>query len=72
MTRDEHLAWCKSRALEYVDCGKLQDAVASMLSDLREWDEPLYTEMAFNVIAMDGMMFCKTADQVRHWIEGFN
>ena len=30
LTRDEHLAWCKRRALEYVDAGDLTHAVASM------------------------------------------
>lgn len=28
MTRDEHLAWCKERALRYADRGELADAVA--------------------------------------------
>src|SRR6476660_9902729 len=35
LTRDEHLAWCKRRALEYVDAGDLTRAVASMTSDLK-------------------------------------
>ena len=34
MTRDEHLEWCKKRALEYLDEGDLQNAFASMGSDL--------------------------------------
>jgi hypothetical protein len=34
LTRDEHLAWCKRRALGYVDAGDLTHAVASMASDL--------------------------------------
>jgi hypothetical protein len=29
VTCDEHLAWCKQRALEYVDAGDLTNAVAS-------------------------------------------
>ncbi|MGH3813435.1 MAG: hypothetical protein ACRDUV_13435 [Pseudonocardiaceae bacterium] len=33
-SRAEHLAWCKQRALEYVDQGDLQNAFASMASDL--------------------------------------
>jgi hypothetical protein len=27
LTRDEHLAWCKKRALEYVDAGDLNRSV---------------------------------------------
>jgi hypothetical protein len=34
MSREEHLAWCKERALEYVEIGELQNALASMGSDL--------------------------------------
>jgi hypothetical protein len=34
MDRDEHLAWCKKRALEYWRAGDLANAVASMGSDL--------------------------------------
>ena len=33
-TRAEHLAWCKKRALEYVDAGDLLQAYTSMASDL--------------------------------------
>lgn len=35
-TRAEHLDWCKSRALAYVDDGELTQAFASMVSDLRK------------------------------------
>lgn len=71
-TRDEHLAWCKSRAFAALDRGDLQEAVGSMISDLGKWREPLYDQMTLAFISMDGMMFCKTPAQVRHWIEGFN
>lgn len=33
-TRAEHLAWCKQRALAYVDTGDLHNAFASLVSDL--------------------------------------
>jgi len=33
-TREKHLAWCKQRALEFVDRGELQEAVNSMEKDL--------------------------------------
>ena len=38
-TRDEHLAWCKQRALEYADRGDTTNAVASMMSDLGKHPE---------------------------------
>ena len=36
MERARHLAWCKKRALEYVDAGKLDEAYASFVSDMRK------------------------------------
>ena len=72
MTRAEHLAWCKQRALELVDAGDPAGAVASMISDLNKAEEPLYDRDAFLTIATAGTLFCKTAAEVRHWIEGFN
>ena len=38
-TRAEHLAWCKQRALAYVEQGDLNNAFASMISDLRKHPE---------------------------------
>lgn len=72
MTRAEHLAWCKQRALEYVEAGDVPNAVSSMLSDLRKHSEPLYDQSTFHVLATDGLMFRKTPDDVRNWINGFN
>ena len=34
MTRQEHLEWCKKRALEYVDMNDMGQAWASIASDL--------------------------------------
>jgi len=39
MTRDEHLIWCKKRALEYVNIGDLNQALVSMGSDLQKHPE---------------------------------
>ena len=39
MTRAEYLAWCKKRALEYVDAGDVPNAFASMGSDLGKHKE---------------------------------
>jgi hypothetical protein len=38
-TREEHLEWCKKRALEYCDIGDVNQAFASMGSDLRKHPE---------------------------------
>jgi hypothetical protein len=39
MTRQEHLDWCKGRALEYVKANDLRNAWASMASDLSKHPE---------------------------------
>lgn len=38
-TREEHLAWCKTRALEYVEKGDLPQALTSMGSDMSKHPE---------------------------------
>lgn len=35
-TRADHLAWCKTRALEYVEAGDTPNAYASLASDLNK------------------------------------
>jgi hypothetical protein len=72
MTRDEHLAWAKQRAHEYVERGQLLEAVTSMISDLRkhpEFDKPIYGSLG-----LVGAMFevPKGREAVRRWIDGFN
>jgi len=70
MSREEHLAWCKERALEYVTAGELADAVASMGSDLGKHPET----QADPYLMMIGMRHVIDGDYaaVRRWIEGFH
>jgi hypothetical protein len=58
MTRDEHLAWAKKRALEYWRQGDLENAVTSMGSDLEQ--HPETKPNAYLLV-----------DGVKRWIEGF-
>ncbi len=72
MDRKEHLEWCKQRALEYVDAGDLNQALASMSSDLRKHEE---TE-GHSAIQL-GMMLLfgghlSTPQKMREYIQGFN
>ena len=72
MTREDHLQWCKKRALEYVDMGDLNQAYASMLSDMRKHKE---TE---NHVALElGLMMMmgghlSSLEKMRDFILGFN
>lgn len=70
-TRDEHLALCKQRALEYLD-NDPKGALASMLSDLRkhpETQDHAGAELGM-LLLMTGNL--ETAAEVRAFIEGFN
>jgi hypothetical protein len=72
-TRDEHLNWCKERALQILESGDIPGAFASMASDLGKWNGgALYDDVDLSFLRMDAILFCKTAEQMRHWIEGFN
>ena len=69
MTRDEHLAWCKKRALEYLP-GNPLEAMTSMMSDLTK-----HPELKNHVGLRIAPMFYGAHDDsaaVRRWIEGFN
>ena len=71
-TRAEHLAWCKKRALEYVDADDLPQAFASMGSDLRKHPET-ENHSAIKLGAM--LLFAghlDTSEKMRTFIEGFN
>lgn len=70
MTRDEHLEWCKNRAMEYWHKGDLNNAVASMGSDLEKHEG---TKGVNSALVMLGMMCVMQHDRegCRRWIEGF-
>jgi hypothetical protein len=68
MTRSEHMAWCKQRAIEYVEKGDTANAFSSMASDLSKHPE---TEGHIGIqLVMSGMI--NTPEAMRNFIEGFN
>lgn len=72
VTRAEHLAWCKERALEYVDAGDYRTAWASMTSDLGKHPET----RDHDAIALGTMLLMigenANVDDMRKFIEGCN
>jgi hypothetical protein len=72
ITRQEHLAWCKQRALEYVDAGDTQNAFTSMASDLGKHPETAnHAGIELGMMQlMSGML--NDTDAMRKFIEGFN
>lgn len=71
-TREEHLAWCKMRALKYVDVGDLNNAFASMGSDLNK-HESTRDHAGMQVGLMMLMADLLSSDQeMRDFINGFH
>ena len=74
-TRAEHLAWCKKRALEYLEPGThcdLQQAFTSIASDLRKHPETkdhAGVNLGLMLLMNNGLA---TPDEMRKFIEGFN
>jgi hypothetical protein len=72
MTRAEHMAWCKQRALEYVNRGDLTDAYASMSSDLGKHPETEgHAAISLGLMLMMGGHL-GTPQKMRDFINGFN
>lgn len=71
-TRAEHLAWCKARALQYVDAGDVENAFASMISDLNKHPDTeghAGAELGL-LLLLSGRL--SSAQQMREFIERFN
>jgi hypothetical protein len=68
--REEHLKWCKERALEYLDCGDVANAIASMSSDLRKHEDFIAIADKMTPLAL---FYAANMDieGARRWIEGF-
>jgi hypothetical protein len=71
MTRDEHLTWCKKRALEYLDRGDVENAIASMGSDLKKHKDFIHIADAMMPMALFILMN-HDIYEARRWINGFN
>jgi len=72
VNREEHLAWCKQRALEYVDRGDLKGAYTSMVSDLNKHLETEgHIAIELGIMLMLGGHL-STPSEMRKFIEGFN
>jgi hypothetical protein len=71
MDRSEHMAWCKKRALAFVEIDDIQQAYMSMVSDLQK-----HAGTVNHVGIEMGMMLMvsgnlKTPLEMRNFIEGF-
>ncbi len=76
MERQEHLQWCKDRALEYLEPGEhfsIPDACALMMSDLNKHPETEIVAVG-SILAALGLKAAMSGDvnEARRFIEGFN
>lgn len=68
MTREEHLAWAKQRALEFVDLNQIPKAIASITSDLSKHPETVMART--QVVELMRMVLADTDNAaVRKFIE---
>ena len=68
-SRRQHLAWCRGRALKYLDGGDVASAILTMNQDLTRHPQtkpsPARVSQALKIVRDDN------ADEARVWIEGF-
>lgn len=72
MTGDEHMDWCKRRALEYLDAGDSRQAFTSMMSDLQKHEETrnhIGCQIGAGFMLLPGWI--DNIPEVRRWIVGF-
>ena len=72
MNRSEHLAWCKQRALEYIDQEDFTGALASMASDLGKHNETeghIGIQLGMMQLMSGGL---QSKSEMTTFIEGFN
>lgn len=72
MDRQQHLQWCKKRALEYLDRGDVVEAYASMANDMMMHPETEgHSALSLGTMLMIGGHL-STVEKMRKFIEGFN
>jgi hypothetical protein len=72
MDRQQHLQWCKERALEYVKGGDLMGAYGSFASDMKKHPETAdHSAIGLGMMLMMGGHL-STADEMEKFIDGFN
>ncbi len=71
-TRQEHLEWCKQRAMEYCNNGDTQQAFASFISDLGKHEETsnhLVIELGMTLMLSGNL---SSQAEMKRFIEGTN
>jgi hypothetical protein len=67
-----HLTWCKERAKEYIRNGDLDEAMSSMISDLKKHPDTEHHGAIALMVQMKMAGALSTAEEMERFIEGFN
>ncbi len=71
MSRSEHIAWCKQRAIEEMNYSKdPKRGIVSMMSDLRK--HPETNGDGLQTLCVRELLLPCSMQSARHFIEGFN
>lgn len=70
MTREEHMKWCKERALAYLPADP-QQAITSMLSDISKHPETKSNMLAGLTLQLMMIGSLSSPEDARRHIEGF-
>jgi hypothetical protein len=72
-SRQQHLFWCKTRALAILETGDRRAAIASMLSDVENWEGgTIYGAGELTMRRVEATFYTLTDDDIRDWINDFN
>jgi hypothetical protein len=71
MTREEHLAWCKRRALQYIDRGEIAEGLKSMISDMEKHPQTSCPELHTLTVGLMAIGDLDTVDKARRHVEGY-
>jgi len=72
LRRQEHLEWCKKRAIEYIENNDLAQAFTSFQSDMTKHPETAnHPALQFGALLFFTQNLSKPF-QMKEWIDGFN
>lgn len=71
-TEQEHLEWCKKRALQYIDRGEITQAYASMASDMKGHEETKDHPAIILGVQLLVAGLLSEREEMRKFILGFN
>lgn len=72
MTREKHLAWCKKRALEYIERGQINEGLTSMMSDMSKHPETACPALDTLTVRLMVIGALSSPDEARKHINGYN